>query len=337
MLPWWSPSRQHQEELIRRLNAGGLDMAHAAKEGRYVSLDAGELLSKFMVEGWPDGARFANTIGGILASALAAAPRGNGTVYVFGEMVALLWAEGKTEAAIHLEKLWNDLRPVQRFNLLCAYPIAIFNRSEHEDAFLEICAAHSSLIPVEDYTALGKDELRIRNITHLQQKARALETEKLERQEAQTALQSRDAELADFLENALEGIQQTGPDQKILWANRALLELLGYSRDEYFGHPLSSFFAERRDFEEFWAKLMRREEIYDYPADLKCKDGSLKHVLIHSNGLWNNGRFLHTRTFIRDMTERREMERAHCKTPVMNWKCASTSVPLSFGKRTSKS
>ena len=55
---------------------------------------------------------------------------------------------------------------------------------------------------------------------------------------------------------------------------------------------------------------MRREEIYNYQAELRRKDGSTRHVLINSNGLWEDGRFVHTRTFIHDVTERIEMEHA---------------------------
>jgi PAS domain S-box-containing protein len=303
-------SSSHREGLARKLKAYGLDTAPAAREGRYVSLDATEALSKFMVQGWPDAARFSDFFGGIIAGPAAAAKGGNGSVAIFGEMVAILWAEGKSEAAIQLEQLWNDLRETHSFSLLCAYPIAAFNRTEYEEPFLRICAGHSGVVPMEDYTALLNEEQRLLNISHLQQKARALETSKLEREEARKALKSREAELADFLENALEGLQQTGPDQRIVWANRALLKLLGYTTNEYFGHHLAEFYADKRNFDEFWAKLMRREEVYDYPADFICKDGSTKHVLIHSNGLWDGGRFLHTRTFIRDITERKEMEQA---------------------------
>jgi len=299
-------SQSHREVLGRRLTACGLDPARIASEGRYVSLDAAETLSKFIAEGWPDAARFASLFGDTVARAAASSK--SGSVAIFGEMVAVLWAEGKAGACTRLEEMWNDLSRKHSFSLLCAYPIAAFNRAEHEEGFLKICAEHTRLIPAGGYTL--HDENRHLNIASLQQKAQALETEKLERQEAEKALGIRDSELADFLENALEGIQRTGPDQKILWANRALLKLLGYTADQYFGHPLSEFFADNRTFEEFWAKLMRREEIYDYPADLKCRGGSIKRVLIHSNGLWEGDKFLHTRTFIRDVTERTEMENA---------------------------
>ena len=234
----------HREGLACKLKARGLDIARAANEGRYISLDAEETLSKFMVEGWPGAVQFTEVIGPIISRAAAAANYGNGSVTIFGEMVAILWAEGRFEAAIQLEQLWNDLRRKHAFSLLCAYPISAFNRSEHEDDFLRICTGHSGVIPMEDYTALVNEEHRLLNISHLQQKAQALETERLERQHAQKALRIRDAELADFLENALEGVQQTGPDQKILWANRALLKLLGYSANEYFGQDLAGFFSE---------------------------------------------------------------------------------------------
>jgi two-component system NarL family sensor kinase len=55
---------------------------------------------------------------------------------------------------------------------------------------------------------------------------------------------------------------------------------------------------------------MRREDLYDFPAELKCKDGSVKRVLIHSNGLWESGQFVHTRCFVRDVTEQKRMEEA---------------------------
>jgi PAS domain S-box-containing protein len=129
-------------------------------------------------------------------------------------------------------------------------------------------------------------------------------------EKAQLTSRKRESELVDLLENALEGVQRSGPDQKIVWANKAILNLLGYKSEEYIGHSLSEFFVQSEALAEFWAKLMRREEVYNYRAELKCKGGSTRHVLINSNGLWEDGRFVHTRTFIHDVTERLEMEQA---------------------------
>jgi PAS domain S-box-containing protein len=301
-------TKAHREALTLELQARGLDTMTAALQGRFTLLDAAETLAKFTVDGWPDAALFTELIGGCIARAKAASHGGNSPVVAFGEMVSLLWTRGKPDAAIRLEQLWNDLDKTHDFSLRCAYPMGSFAREEDGEPFLKICAEHSGVIPGESYTELATEAERLRNISQLQQKARALETEKAERKNIQQCLQIRESELADILENALEGVQQVGPDQTILWTNKALLKLLGYAPQEYIGHTLGNFHVHQHVFEEFWARLMRREDIYDYPAELRCKDGSVKQVVINSNGLWENGKFVHTRCFVRDVTEQKRLE-----------------------------
>lgn len=166
------------------------------------------------------------------------------------------------------------------------------------------------MIPEESYTSLPSEAERLRKITHLQQRARALETEKADREQAQRSLRRKESELADLLENAVEGAQQSGPDRKIFWANQALLKLLGYAPEEYIGHCFGDFFSDREIFDLYWQRLMRGEEIYDFAAELRCKDGSAKYVLIHANGLWEDGKFVHTRCFVRDVTDQKRAEQA---------------------------
>ncbi|HTE87437.1 MAG TPA: ATP-binding protein [Terriglobales bacterium] len=301
----------HRDELTLRLQALGLDTARSIKQGRFVSLDAAETLSKFMVDGWPDEARFEEVVGGVLKGVTSAVKGGlQPRVAAFGEMVALLWADGQGDAAIRLEQLWNDLAKKHSFYLHCAYPMSGFAHSQDGDPILKICAEHSHVIPAESYTELSTEPDRLRSIALLQQKAQALETEVVERRQIEKSLRRRESELAEILENAVEGVQQVGPDQRILWANQALLKLLGYPAEEYVNHQLSEFHVHRHIFDEFWQKLMRREDIYDFPAELRCKDGSVKHVRIHSNGLWEDGQFIHTRCFVRDVTENMRMEEA---------------------------
>jgi PAS domain S-box-containing protein len=303
-------TKPHRDSLAKRLTVRGLDIGRAAEQGRYISLDAAETLAKVMVNGWPEAALFFEVMSNVMTAATAAAEGEQSRVVAFGEMVALLWEQGQPEAALRLEELWNDLARAHSFSLRCAYPMSGFCREEHSQPFLKICAEHSGVIPSESYAALPSDEERLRSITHLQQKAQALETEKAERKAVQDSLQRRESELAEILENAVEGVQQVGQDQRILWANKALLNLLGYPVEEYVNHRLAEFHVHQHIFDEFWRRLMRREDIYDFPAELKCKDGSVKHVLIHSNGLWEVGRFVHTRCFIRDVTEQKQMEQA---------------------------
>jgi len=302
-------TKAHRDALIQSLSLHEMDQSNGLKQGRLIMLDAQETLSKITDDdSWPDAVRFTDIVGGLVDRARAACEGLNPSVVAFGEMVSLLWAEGKSDAAIRLEQLWNELAKRRSFSLRCAYPISGFGRGEHSEPFLKICAEHSNIIPSESYTALNTEPDRLRNISILQQKALALETEMAERREVQRSLQRRESELADILENAIEGVQQVGPDHTVLWANNALLSLLGYSAHEYVGHSLSEFHVRQDVFEAFWAKLMRREDIYDFPAELLCKDGSIKQIVIHSNGLWESDRFVYTRCFVRDVTEQKCLE-----------------------------
>lgn len=125
---------------------------------------------------------------------------------------------------------------------------------------------------------------------------------------ADEAVYRRERELHDFVENATEGFHWAGPDGVILWANKAEYGLLGYSRDEYVGHHLAEFHDDRDVMDDMLARLSRNEILRDYEARMRCKDGSIRHVLINSNALWRNGEFICTQCFTRDITERKHAD-----------------------------
>jgi signal transduction histidine kinase len=172
-----------------------VDLERAIAQGRFVALDAAETLSKFMRNGRPDPAAFTDVVGSIVAGAASASGARGSPVAVFGEMVALLWSDGKPEAAIQLEELWNDLARVHSFDLHCAYPMSFFAQPRDGASLGRICEAHSRVIPAESYTSLEGDQERLRAITILQQKARALESEIEERKRVEQALRERNEEL----------------------------------------------------------------------------------------------------------------------------------------------
>ncbi|HTG17274.1 MAG TPA: MEDS domain-containing protein, partial [Blastocatellia bacterium] len=132
-------TKAHRDGLDARLQAYGVDVAAAGASGQYVSLDAAETLAEFMVDGSPDPVRFAGVTGGIIAGAA----EGRNRVRVFGEMVALLWAEENRTAAIRLEELWNDLHATHPFVLFCAYPMNGFGGRALAEPLGEVCATHS--------------------------------------------------------------------------------------------------------------------------------------------------------------------------------------------------
>jgi len=133
---------------------------------------------------------------------------------------------------------------------------------------------------------------------------------KFERIDTDEALRWSERDFLDFVENAAEGLHRVGADGTILWANRAELQMLGYSAEEYVGRHIADFHVDAPVIEDILAKLLDGETLYDYPARLRCKDGSIRHVLIHSNGYFEDGRLCYTRCFTRDATERRERDAA---------------------------
>ena len=121
-------------------------------------------------------------------------------------------------------------------------------------------------------------------------------------------LRRRERELADFIENASMGLHWVGADGTILWANQAELDLLGYTREEYIGRSITEFHADIDVINDILGRLTNKETLQDYEARLRCKDGTVRHVLINSNVLWEGDRFVHTRCFTRDITERKRAE-----------------------------
>ncbi|MDQ1559152.1 MAG: hypothetical protein QOD32_2212, partial [Pyrinomonadaceae bacterium] len=61
----------HRDALDEHLRADGLDLDAARARGQYVSADASEMLSQFMVGGRPDAGRFAESVGVVVAHAAA--------------------------------------------------------------------------------------------------------------------------------------------------------------------------------------------------------------------------------------------------------------------------
>jgi DNA-binding NarL/FixJ family response regulator len=135
----------HRDGILKMLRAEGLDVDAVIQERVLTLLDAADMLSTFMVDNWPDPVRFLGGVRGLIESASASANVDGPVVATFGEMVALLWAEGKTDAAIRLEQLWNDLATTHNVDVLCAYPFNSFAAEQKEKSFKRISACHAAV------------------------------------------------------------------------------------------------------------------------------------------------------------------------------------------------
>lgn len=108
--------------------------------------------------------------------------------------------------------------------------------------------------------------------------------------------------LTDPIENAAAPHHWIDRNGIIIWANQAELDAFGFSKEEYIGFHVSNFHADQQVIADILFRLTNNETLHNYPARLICKDGTIKHVLISSNGLRKAGEFIHTRCFTRDIT-----------------------------------
>jgi hypothetical protein len=152
-------TRAHRDLLAVGLKARGFDIGVARKDRRYVALDAAETLSRITDAGWPNETQFTRVVGGALERLSAAAGPG-ACVAVFGELIAILSTAGRSDAAIRLEELWNQLGRSHAFSLCCGYPMSAFS-DQQAGRFLKICGQHSHVFPAGP-TLASRSELNLR-------------------------------------------------------------------------------------------------------------------------------------------------------------------------------
>ncbi len=303
-------TNSHLRGLDERLADRGLDVPIVKTNDRLICAEASAALAEYSNSGWPDRSKFSEFVGSLVQRARAASRNTKPRVVAFGELVALLQASGRINEALAFEDLWNDLGRLHAFELLCAYPLNNF-AYEHDGAnLLSVCDAHTEVFPAESYTALDDAKVRLRTIAELQQKSIALQNEAERRKRVQQLLRRREADLSDFLENALEGIVQIGADGRVEWANRAMLDMLGLAADDCVGQTFGQYFTEPARFDLFWRRMNSRESVYDLAVELRNTGGVNRSVLIHATGTWERDRLVHARCFVHDNTDRALMARA---------------------------
>jgi anti-sigma regulatory factor (Ser/Thr protein kinase) len=135
-------TQDHRDSFESVFRASGIDIDAFRADGRYVSVDAEELLSKSHTADGIDSNAFKEATRDLVSDA----NKQGRTIRAYGEMVALLWEAGNVLAAIELESLWNELISELSLSLLCAYPTATIADSAHGEALQHVCDLHTALV-----------------------------------------------------------------------------------------------------------------------------------------------------------------------------------------------
>jgi PAS domain S-box-containing protein len=308
-------TKAHRESLEERLKANGLDLAHT--QGKYISLDAAETLSKFMVDGLPDSDRFTEVIGSMVVQA----GKDRRQVRIFGEMVALLWMERNQVAALRLEELWNDLcHTSHHFSLLlfCVHSMPSFAGEVYGVQFIKICQQHSHVIPDESYTTLVSLDERLRAIALLQQKAYSLQEELFERKAAEeclhlaeNALQANEERFRVLANQSPIMIWQSDTTGAAAHANASWCQFTGLSEEETLGNGwISAVHPEDRDTVlHLWMQAVTTHAPYHAQFRLRRSDGIYRNVLVYGYTSSDpEGTFTGYIGTILDITEQTELE-----------------------------
>jgi hypothetical protein len=128
-----------------RLQAKGLDVQRAASEGRYFALDPADVLSRVLVDGWPDETLFWSSATALMAEASRASQGRPPLVAVCGMGTACLLRDGSADAAVRLEDLWSEVATAYNVDMLCGFSMDLFGGEEYADALGRIRAQHSTV------------------------------------------------------------------------------------------------------------------------------------------------------------------------------------------------
>jgi hypothetical protein len=133
----------HRRILLEKLHPERPDNRAAIRKERYVALDAEEFLSSVMVDGMPNPNAFLKVADDLIVASANRTDREPVRVSLCGECASILWAEGKADAAIRLEELWNTMARTHDLEILCGYSLESLRCDEDSYTFRRICEEHS--------------------------------------------------------------------------------------------------------------------------------------------------------------------------------------------------
>jgi hypothetical protein len=142
-------TESHRTSILRVLRSRLINVRQAERNGDLIVLDAHETLASFMIGDEPDAERFEATVGTVIARLLKRRPE-NTLIRAYGEMVDVLWKQGRSSAAIRLEILWNKLAARYNFALLCGYSMGNFYKETSQ--FEDVCRQHAHVVPPDTPT-----------------------------------------------------------------------------------------------------------------------------------------------------------------------------------------
>jgi PAS domain S-box-containing protein len=131
-----------------------------------------------------------------------------------------------------------------------------------------------------------------------------------ERKRAEQEILRSRQDLEEFFAGSPFGLHLVARNGTILKANRAELDMLGYTAAEYVGRAVADFHLERPVIADILQRLSTGTKVDQRIVRLRAKDGSVKHVQITSNARYRDDEFIDARCFSVDVSEQQAAHEA---------------------------
>ncbi|MFT5347725.1 MAG: two-component system sensor kinase FixL [Bacteroidia bacterium] len=134
-----------------------------------------------------------------------------------------------------------------------------------------------------------------------------------EKVNAQIEIDLKNAELEDLVENMYDALIVTGINGEIRDVNKAGEQLLGYSKENAVKLDLKTIVHPDDATKSLqYLKKLETDGFYSgYEGRIISGDGSIKDIEVNSNAIIEDGKLVGSRDIVRDITERKELERQH--------------------------
>ena len=129
----------------QRLQARQTNLAMFTEQGQYVARDSALALSRVMHHGRPDEGRVAAVINDIDRLRLAFPKGPRRRVTIVGDITVALCRKGDFDAALKLERIWNELTRALPIFTVCSYPLDCFEHSAARNQLPNVCGEHSAV------------------------------------------------------------------------------------------------------------------------------------------------------------------------------------------------
>lgn len=105
------------------------------------------------------------------------------------------------------------------------------------------------------------------------------------------------------------GLLRVSPKGLIQRSNESFRSLLGIPKTGLTRRKLRRFHPDPAFIDRLLKRIGNRETFHNFPSELIATNGEIRFVLLDADGFWADGRLVHSRWLVRDISRRRQLER----------------------------